>query len=351
MINGHSKSSVTHFPGFTAASGVICASTAGLGLQGLSDCVVGGFVGATSTQRATNAILYAGTSAFHMATRDLRDSAQHPSEDEIPLGLSLDTSTGRIAWQSLAFNGAAADDIDIFSITSLALHSTARRQSASVGGVLYLAGAPVQAYDGGALGEAGFVEVPTIDSIASNTSGSLANGATYSYVVHFEYTLSDGTFFRSPPSLPFEFQTDDAGEDGATLSVQGPHSQRVVLAAAYFGSQITGVVSRTIWDAANSSQGSLFHEVLRFDCPASSADYGDAISVAEGLSDTDAATRAVLYTQGGRVEDNAPGMATYLSASSSRLICAGLARQSEAQDSKELQLDQGVHISGLSAFF
>jgi hypothetical protein len=321
-----------------------------------SSVVFGGFVEGSGDD-STNALWYVSTSMVHQATRDLRNSAEGASSFFEPLGLSLDTSTGRIAWASLYKTSIASTDkrgaavfTESFSITTLALNSAARRQATMAGGQLYLTGGPVQVYDGRVLTECRFNEIPRIVSLTGDTAGSLSPEADYSYVLVFEYALPDGTFVQSPPSLPFDITTA-AGQDEVNVVVQGPHSARVALGAALLGSQVTGVLYRTFWDAATETKSSTFHEVVRFNCPSTLADYGDDIAVTDTVSDAAAQTRAVLYTQQGPTEDNSPEMATYISSSSSRLTVGGLARTAEVQESKEQPIDQGAAFGGLSSFF
>lgn len=316
-----------------------------------SGVVFGGYVDPDELDGSTNALWYVDRSMTHMATRDLRSSAQRAGDNVNPLGLSYDSSTGRLAWASLFFvTGSVSHGIENFTVTTLALHSTARRQAVSAGGLLYIAGAPVQVYDGRILTEVGFNEVPGIISAAQDTDGGLTQLGTYSYVYTWEYNLPDGTFFESPPSPPFTLTLTGANDE-VTLTVKGPHSARVSLGSAAYGAEITGVIYRTVWDGVNGSQGSQFHEVGRFECPGGQSLYGDDITFEDNESDADAAENPVLYTQGGPVEHNAPEMATYVSASTSRVTLAGLARGSEFQESKEQELDEGVNFSGLSSFF
>lgn len=307
---------------------------------------LGVFTG-TSIEQSTNCLWYVSTSMIHMATRDLRASAQGARLFQTMLGISLDASTGRLAWNSLYLAGIG---IESPTVTTLALNAAARRQTAMVGGQLYLAGGPVQIYDGRLLSEAQFNEVPSILSLAGDTDGNLAVNATYSYVLVFEYALPDGSFIQGPPSLVATITTGGT-QDEVNVTIAGPHSQRIALAGAARGAEVTAVLYRTIWNATNASQGSTFHEVSRSRCPATLDDYGDNIVISDTLSDANAAVRAILYVQGGPVENNAPEMATYLSASSARLDVAGLARRSEFQESKEQALDQAINFSGLSAFF
>jgi hypothetical protein len=339
----HASSGSTTIHNAMLATAMVSAATDGQ----QSGVVFGGFVGTTFDEDETNAIFYASLTTVHMATRDLRNSARNAEDFYAPLGLSLDTSTGRVAWCSVYFTGLSTES---FTVTTLRLNGTERRQSASAGGLLYLAGAPVQVYDGHMATEAGFNEVPGIKSITQDTGGSLVQLATYTYVEVWEYTLPDGTFYESPPSPPVSV-TLTGSNDEAVVTGYGPHSTRVAQGDGVYGAQVTGVLYRSVWDAVNNSQSSDLHEVQRFECPAAVlSDYGADIVIRDTLSDTAAATRPVLYTQGGPVEHNAPEMASYISASSARLSVAGLARTNEFQESKEQELDEAVNFSGLSSF-
>jgi hypothetical protein len=351
-VDAHTTTATVAISNAKQRSAVIPASATGQP----SGIVFGGFVEGSGDD-STNALWYLSTNMAHMATRDLRNSAEGASSFFEPLGLSLDTSTGRLAWASLyktsiagqSKNGSAIFT-ESFSVTTLALNSAARRQATMAGGQLYLAGGPVQVYDGRVLTECQFLEIPRIVSLAGDTDGSLTAEADYSYVLVFEYALPDGTFVRSPPSLPVDITTT-AGQDEVNVTVAGPHTARVALGDALLGSQVTGVLYRTFWDATTDTQSSTFHEVKRFNCTATLAAYGDDIVVSDTLSDVSAQARAVLYTQDGPVEDNAPEMATYVSGSSSRLTVGGLARTAEVQESKEQPIDQGAAFSNLSSFF
>lgn len=311
--------------------------------------VIGGFVGGDFDVNETNALFYISSSMVHMATRDLLNSARNAEDFYAPLGLALDTSTGRLAWCSVYFSGTGKE-IENYTIVTLDLNSPKRRQVCSAGGITYLTGGPIQLYDGRSVTEAAFNEAPTIKSITAASSGSLANSATYQYVMVWEYTLPDGTFYESRPSAPFEFETG-ATEDEAVVTVHGPHSARVALGDATYGAEVTGVLYRTVWEPVSGSSFSEFKETQRFTCPSTMADYGDDIVVNDGRSDTSLASRATLYTQGGPIEHDAPEMGSYISASSARVSVAGLARSSEFQESKEQELDEAINFSVLSSYF
>lgn len=315
-----------------------------------SGVVFGGFVESANTAFDTNSLWYLSSTMAHMATRDLRNSARNARDFYAPLGLSFDVSTSRLAWQSLYFAGGGdGSDIENFTITCLDLNTARRRQSCSAGGLLYVSGAPVQLYDGHSIGEVGFTEVPKIKSIAQTTSGSLTLLGTYEYIMVWEYTLPDGTFYESPPSPPTLVTLTGANRT-ATITVCGPHSARVALGDSAYGAEVSGVLYRSVWNATNLSRSSYHNEAQRFTCPSTLADYGDDIVVNDTRSDVAVDTRGELYVEGGPVEHNAPEMGAYISSSSARVSVAGQARQFEFQESKEQELDEAVNFSGLSSF-
>jgi hypothetical protein len=296
---------------------------------------------------ATNALFYVSSSIGHMTTRDLGESTRRPSTG-FRLGLSKDASTGRIAWTSTynLFGGSSSN----FTVTTYDLLSTKRRQSCEAGGLLYFAGGTPQVYDGRLLTEVGFNEVPGIRSITQGTVGSLFDSSVYTYAYIWEFNLPDGTYYHSPPSPPVDV-TMGVGEDSNSLVLTSPHSLRIALGDAAYGSDVVGVLYRTLWDDTNGAQGSQLTECKRFSLPGNMGSYGQTITVVDAALDSAIATKEVLYTQNGPVENNAPESCAYISASSARIITAGLARQSEFQESKEQELDQPINFARNPAFF
>jgi hypothetical protein len=312
--------------------------------------IFGGYVEAAQDNFSTNALFYVTSSMVHMATRDLRESARRAQSNTRPLGLSKDTSTGRIAWNTLSALDVEGD-IEQPTITTLDFHTTRRRQTANSGGSMYISGAPVQMYDGHLVMEAGFNEVPRIVSNTQGTSGQLAQLATYNYVLVWEYTLPDGTFWESPPSPPFEVVMTGSNDEN-TLTVTSPHSARIALGSdTLMGTTVTGVLYRSVWDSVNSAPvGNALVECQRFEYGNLFSDYGDTTTVNDTASDDNISENGILYTQGGPVEHNAPSICSYIDSASNRIDVAGLVRPFEIQESKEHVLDQAVNFSNLSAF-
>lgn len=312
----------------------------------------GGYVEPLPTDLSTNALWYLDSTITQMVTRDLRGSARRSRRSFDPLGLARDASTGRVAWMSLYESG---EGIEQFSITTFDALSTARRQSASAGGLLYLAGAPVQVYDGHNTTESSFNEVPGIKAITQGTGGDLTPLGTYLYIHLWEYHMPDGSFFRSATSPPFEVTLTGANDE-TLVDIISPHSERVALGdsgTASVGAEVTGVLYRTIWNgsAVPPSRGSQYHEVQRFTCPTEQSGYGVNYSISDTLSDVDASDNPFLYTQGGPLEHTAPEPCAYITSSSGRLLVAGIAQQSEYQESKEQEYGEAVNFSELSSYF
>lgn len=308
---------------------------------------------------ATNVLFYTNPSTAHMVQRDYLGALALSTG----AGLHHDTSTGRLVWT------AATDDGSGLKMPSIAIAdfmSAARRQSAKFGGLLYFAGAPPLVYDGRFLVEPGF-ELPGIISITpSNGSGSLTNSATYSYQVHFEYTLADGSIIEGPPSA-IENVTMGASDDTNTLVVQTPHCLALVTnyGAFPFGANVTAVVSRTEWspDTVNLSTGatgaqlSVMRRAKTMAVPFGMGNYGEPLSIVDTISDADLADEAPIYTQSARgalsgtLEHNLPQACSFITASESRLHTGGLVRSHEVQASKAAFLGSCFNWAEFSPFF
>lgn len=299
---------------------------------------------------ASDALFFIGASQAHMVTRNPQSALSGNTHQN----LMLDSSTGKLAW--LGFNDLAGDDLSQPSIVTVDFRSAERRQSARYGGFLYLAGATVQAYDGIYPTELCFNELPGIISATPDTGGSLTASAEYDYVHHWEFTRPDGTFERSPVSEVFSANTGALQtENNFVLST--PHSIRSARSSSLFGAGVLSVLSRTVWNAANSTKSSEFRRCKVTAIPGGLANYGATLAVVDNLSDATLATRGVVYTQGARnalsgpVEDDAPESCSYITADASRIFTGGLARTHETQVSKPPDIEQPFAFSNLSAFF
>lgn len=306
----------------------------------------------TTFERATNALFFVTPDVAHMTTRDLLTAQLSDTEHDI--GLTRDASTGRLCWPALRDSGVG-DTQPVVSM--LDFQSTARRQSARYGGLLYFAGGTPSVYDGRVLAEIGFNEFPAIVSLTpSNNGADLHGGATYSYVVHWEYVLADGSVELSPVSTPLSV-TLGASDDRVSLVVTGPHTVRSAIGEALYGAEVTLVVSRTVWNPVSGTEGSVFRRCRTRDLDVGMGDYGRTYPIIDGEADADIAANEAIYTQADRgaislpLAHFAPSSCGYITATEARLLLGGLPRQFEVQISKGAFLGEAFSFSPVSNFF
>jgi hypothetical protein len=210
-----------------------------------------------SFDQATNALFFVMPDVAHMTTRDFVRG-----KDTSFVGLSRDSTTGQIAWVAARDPGVLSEGVPV--VTLLDFKSTARRQTASYGGLLYIAGATPSVYDGRIVGELGFQEAPGIVSLTPSAGGSLTPGATYYYTVHWEIVLADGSLMVSPVSIGGNAGESATQATSVTLGpsdnevavrVSTPHSVRVALGDALLGASVVAVVSRTEWILTSTVAG------------------------------------------------------------------------------------------------
>lgn len=309
-----------------------------------------------STTSATNAIFYVSTDGVnvatgsaHMATRDFVRASPRTMRN---LGLHFDSSTGRVAWCALRDSGSGTAQA---AITTFPKHSNERRQGATFGSLRYIAGAPLSVWDGRCLTQP-FQEVPGIISATPSTStGTLTNSATYSYTVHWEMTLSDGSFWQSAPSTPTAV-TMGAANNTVTLVVSVPHHPNI--APGETGNTcpaITAVVSRTVY--TGGVEGSLYRQTMTATVPVGLTNYGDTLSIIDTTPDATLATQTAIYTQAERgalsgcLEHDGPRSSQFVTASESRLYLGGQLRSSQFQVSKESFIEEPFTFSEFSSFF
>lgn len=334
--------------------GVVFAGIVAPALPVLTDPVSG-------SSTATNALFYVGDLLnTHMSTRDATNAVD-PSTliaSGVTQNLQLDSSTGKLTWGCMRNTALAlgGQNLGQPAVTLVDFQSAARRQSAQYGGLLYLTGATVGAYDGCFLAELNFNELPGFYSATPAAGGALAASALYSYVHHWEYTRADGSLEQSAPSAVFPANTGGAQTQN-TLVVSTPHSVRVALGGSLFGGSVVSVISRTVWDPLNAVQGSVFRRCVVKQVPLGMANYGAPLTILDQVSDTFLSTQAVVYTQGergelsGPVENDAPEGCSYASSSSARIVLGGLVRGYEFVESKEAFLDEPINFSELSSFY
>lgn len=207
--------------------------------------------------------------------------------------------------------GSGLDEPSRLQVVRFKARATDRRPSVEMQGGLYIAGGAVGHYDGYETPEAGYLEVPRVNSItSSNSTGSLTVASTYNYVVVWEWTDRRGRVHRSPPSVP-RAVTMGAAEDTNSLTITTPHSFR----RATQGNPVTVALYRTLAD------DSTFYRV--FDGQ-SNTSFAANITIIDGVSDADAAVRPVLYTQAQTPDAHfAPLPTRFMAAGKDRIICGG----------------------------
>lgn len=299
----------------------------------------------------TNALFWVSTNMSHMATRDLSESSRFLPANR--MGLSFDTSNNRAAWCStFSFE---LDGIAHPTITCFDFKSTKRRQSAEYGGMLYLAGGAPSVYDGHLNTEIGFNEIPGIQSITPSTgAGALSLNAQYQYVLGWEFIMPDGTVAQGPISVPFQGNTSGT-QNTNTIVATTPHTIRLLLGGAAFGSDVTAVLYRTEWNG--TSAGGIFRRCQSFSIPNTIASWGQTIQIVDLMSDTTLASQAPVYTQADRGPiaapraHNSPEAFSYVSASSARILTGAMARSYEFQESNESFLGEPINFTRFPNFF
>jgi hypothetical protein len=224
--------------------------------------------------------------------------------------------------------------------------SPERRQTASLGGLLYVAGGFVGCWDGVRLVEAGYFDRPVIDSVTgSNGAGALTPSATYVYAVVYEWYDAQGNRHQSMTSIESSI-TLGASDDTVTLVVSAPHSLRVSQSADTGGKVL---VYRTKAAPDKTKRRAAFEF--------SATSFAQSVSIVDLASDTEISTQEVIYSQAQRgalsisLMHEAPYPSQYLCAGSARIRNAGLPNQSEWQASKRFFPSEPIEWSGGAGFF
>lgn len=304
---------------------------------------------------ASNALFFVTPDVAHMTTRDLRTGRPQDSTIRTQLGLTRDPSNGRLCWLALRDPGV---DLRMPVVTLLDFQSTARRQSAKYGGLLYFAGATPSVYDGRIQTELNFNEFPWVLSATPSTSpgSDLASEATYSYIVAWEYVFSDGSVELGPHSDPLSVSTG-VGENRVTLVVTGPHTLRAAMGDALYGADVTVVIYRTSWEPIGKTENSIFRRILTRRLGVGMANYGRTLTINDGTTDVGFEIREALYTQSDRgaatgpLAHFAPSSCAYITATESRLLLAGLPNEQQVQVSFAAFPGEAFSFSSKSEFF
>lgn len=339
----------------TAKRGIAFAAMVGPRLP----LTVNALSGATELQCM---LVYASTAVALCAHSDRLagvDFSGQASKVQMP-NLSFDATAGYLGWmraESGALQkGGSGLDIPQLRSTLVKLFDAGRRQTAEYSGHTHIAGAPGQIYDGLELSEIGFAETPGVTLITPGAGGALTPGGQYDYLFTWEYTRQDGTLERAAVSDSVSVTLGGAQNQNI---VQGttPHSQRVALADAAFGSALTVALYRTAWDAATSTKTLAFFRTASKKATTGMTAYGDLTGITDTTSDAVLREQGIVYTQAkngalsGQFENESPPIFSLCSSSSARMSVAGLARQFEACESKEARIDEPLSFSSIEPAF
>jgi hypothetical protein len=209
--------------------------------------------GATDPALATNLLVSVPTAgsgsklAQLLAVKDLETAC--PPGVHLP-EIVLDSSTSKYYWANATQN----PDLDgVPTVTEMSLGSTARRQTATLGGRVYIAGGVSLVFDTRMLTESGFTERPRIVSLTgSNSTGELLSAGTYDYRVHQEQVDAFGDLHLSPPSAILSV-TLGASDDTVTALVSTSHGLRRNSVAGGLGVAVRNVLSRTLATVSRTS--------------------------------------------------------------------------------------------------
>lgn len=260
--------------------------------------------------------------------------------------LARDASTGLMYWPNLTQD---VDGLGTPLVTEWALVSTARMQTASIGGHLYIAAGSLMAYEGREMVESGFLDVPVLFSVtSSNGAGSLTPLGLYTVAITWEKTDALGHLHTSSPSDVGQV-TLGAADDTITIVCSSPHSIRRNQKNTNFG----GAVKAVAW--CTGANGTVLQRAAVVSM--TQVAFGDFQTITIVSSDVLLAQQEVLYTQGARgslsgplpFETALPGQ--YVWASKERLLVGGQPYSPQIQESRPLFPNEPIQWSLGLGFF
>jgi hypothetical protein len=247
--------------------------------------------------------------------------------------LATDVSTGKSYWAHLLC------DEDCFGqpeLSELEFCSTARRQTAQVGEILYIAGGCVQAFDGRVVAEAGFFERPFVVTATGSTStGALDLLGIYQMVYVYETLDSKGRRIQGPPSDVFEVALAGT-ENTITATVVSPHSFRAQRSANFMDGAVKIVGYRT----TNTNDGNLTFQRDTQVVLSPGDELGTSKTLIHSQSDVNIEDNEILYTQGARgslsgpLPFESPEPCISLAASADRIVSGPLPNCTTIQESR-----------------
>lgn len=289
------------------------ASTPGsnyLGAIGISSSVANEQVGAfTDKHIATPSVSFNGNTFSDIAT---------------------DASTGKSYW----IRRIQDDDARTTPIVSeFIAGSTARRQSAKAGDLLYLAGGAIQVFDGRQLVEAEYQEVPRILSIAGTSGGAKTPGAIKQVIAVFESFDAKNKKISSAPSDVSEI-TLGGSDTALSVVVATPHSSRKNATNAAYASKL----KIALYETLDTTGGDL--TLFKATFVTDNVGFGESKTLTSSAADSSLEDNAILYTQGARgalsgpLPFDAPEPCATLFASADTILSGGCPEGPRVQESR-----------------
>lgn len=226
------------------------------------------------------------------------------------------------------------------------VQSPERRQTASLGGLLFIAGGFVGCWDGQRTVEAGYLDTPIIVSATpSNGAGALTPSSIYTYAVVFDWYDKQGNRHMSQPSLDVQMTTG-ASDDTGTLVVTVPHSIRV----AQGGDRASRVI---LYRSQRGPDKAPRRTVFEFP----NGTFAQTVTLTDLASDAELLLTEIIYTVGprgtlsGPKPHNAPFPAKYLAAGRDRISNGGLPFATQIQRSKRFFPGEPINWSDTPGHF
>ena len=208
--------------------------------------------------------------------------------------------------------------------------------SEQLGQNLHTAGGYLSAYDGQGYVEHGFFLFPEgVTTTPSASGGSMADG-TYQYSAMYEWTDNAGQIHRSAPSVGVSAVVSGGGGSGSvtvtvpTLRITQKTSPR---------SEVSLAIYRT------ADTGTLFQRVTLISAPTYNDPTVDTVDFIDTITDTALASRELLYTTGGVLENDAPPSISYLGRTKNRIFAVSEEDPNTVWFSKEYIPGSGVEFS------
>ena len=182
-------------------------------------------------------------------------------------------------------------------------------QAVRLGPTLFFPGSLPLFFDGTSLAEYGFLSAPTLRTVAFSAGAALQAGKTYAYQAVWESVDAAGQLHRSAASTP-------------KVVVAPGYTAKVTLTFDYLTTRrATSVLAvyRTLADSPD-----VYYRVSSFSAPALNDPTSAApLTVVDNISDTALASREILYTVGGELDNDPPPSCTVAFASRDRIFVAG----------------------------